>query len=195
MNRFAIWAAAIAVGVAVPGAAVAKDKVPELSASELAAAQSRTYALPANEVFASAIAALQSQGYLDIQASKDAGTISGHTDAKAKLMFNIIWGLGKKKYTQTAQFLVEQMQPGQTSLTLNLFLNESKTRSIVFGKKATDATLIRQAQPYADLLAVVDQQVARRTPGGAPAVQPTVAPTAMVPSAPVADSTKPVDAS
>ncbi|MGN6538032.1 MAG: hypothetical protein ACTHKQ_20165 [Mesorhizobium sp.] len=186
MNRYRVFVAAMAISLVVPASAIAKDKVPELSASELAAAQSRTYNAPINEVFASAIAALQAQGYLDIQASKDAGTISGHTDAKSKLMYNIFWGLGKKKYTQTAQFLVEEIHPGQTTLTLNLFLNESKTRSIVFGKKATDATLIKQGQPYADLLANVDQQVARRAPAavaGAVA-QPAAVPPSDAPASP-----------
>lgn len=186
MSRFRIVLAAAAVATALPATAFSKDKVPELSATELAAVQSRTYALPQNQVFASAVAALQQQGYLGIEGNKDAGTISGSTDAKSKLMFNIIWGLGKKKYTQTAQFLVQEIRPGQTTLTLNLFLNESKTRSIVFGQKNTDATVIRQPEPYNTLLAAVDEQVAKRSSVVVPAAPASPAAAAAV--APVANT-------
>lgn len=164
MKKLSLALAALAMAVCLPGQVTAREKLPELSASELAAVQSRTYPVSDKVVFSSAVAALQAAGYLGIEASKDAGTISGHTDAKSKLMFNIFWGLGKKKYTQTAQFLVEEMQPGQTTLRLNLFLNESKTRSIIFGNKATDAMLIRQGEPYTALLQLVDAEVARRKP-------------------------------
>lgn len=157
--------AAIAALILAPlaqSAVTAKDKAPELSAGQLSEMQTRTFAAPSAVVMSSAVAALQGQGYMDIAASKDAGTVSGHTDAKSKLMFNIIWGLGKKKLTQTAQFLVEEVRPGQTTLRLNLFLNESKTRSIILGNRMTDATLVKVGEPYTELMNAVSAEVGKR---------------------------------
>lgn len=162
MDRFVRLTTALVLATAVPVGVSAAEKVPELPQVELAKVQARTYSAPAAAVMASAVAAMQSQGYLGIEANRDAGTVAGSTDAKSKLMFNIFWGLGKKKLTQTAQFLVEEIKPGETSLRLNLFINESKTRSIVFGSRMTDALLVKHGAPYNDLLAVVDQEVARR---------------------------------
>lgn len=76
------------------------------------------------------MATLQTLGYLNINASKDAGTISGETEAKGKIIYNIIWGVGKKKRTQLASLLVEQTSPSQTTVKLNLSVNESKSRGL-----------------------------------------------------------------
>ncbi len=160
MNKIRLLTLALALSM--PSAALAKDKPPELSADQLTLAQTQTFAAPFSAVMSSAVAALQTDGYMEIVASKDAGTVSGHTDAKSKLMYNFFWGLGKKKLTQTAQFLIEEIRPGQTTLRLNLFLNESKTRSIVFGSRMTDATLIKQGEPYRGLMDLVGSEVARR---------------------------------
>ena len=169
MKKTMLAVAFAAVTITAPVSVNAKEKPPELSQTELQAVQTHTYAASRAVVFSSAIAALQTAGYLNIEANRDAGTISGQTEAKSKLMFNIFWGLGKKKRTLTAQFLVEELQPGQTTLRLNLFLNTSKTRNIIWGNKATDGELIKQGQPYIDLFKTVDDEVAKRTPVAAPA--------------------------
>src|SRR5687768_11436554 len=88
--------------------AMAEKKPAELSSTQLAAVQSKAYPVPSNVAFSAAIATLQTLEYVDINASKDAGTISAQTEAKGKIFYNILWGFGKKKLTQKASLLVEE---------------------------------------------------------------------------------------
>ncbi|THD36737.1 MAG: hypothetical protein E7773_06985 [Sphingomonas sp.] len=178
MKKAVALAIVLAVAPVVAAPAMAKDKVPELSTAQMNEIQGRTYSASAAQVMASAVAALQSAGYMEITANKDAGTVSGHTDGKSKLMYNFFWGFGKKKMTQTAEFLVEELTPGHTTLRLNIFLNESKTRSIIFGNRMTDASLIKVAEPYQTLLDSVSAEVGKR--GGT--MTPAVAATAVAPA-------------
>ncbi len=71
--------------------ALAKDEKPvELTAVELTAVQTRVYAAPVSATFPATVATLQTLGYLNINASRDAGTISGETEAKGKITYNIL---------------------------------------------------------------------------------------------------------
>lgn len=147
-----------------------KDEPVALSATELAAAQTRIYPTTFAKAFPAAIATLQSLGYLNINASKDAGTITAETEAKGKIIYNIIWGFGKKKKTQQASILVEEMVPNQTTIKLNLSLNEAKSRGM-FGTAFKDGKLVEFGEPYAEFYAALDTEMARRaeaTPAPAP---------------------------
>ena len=90
---------------------------PELSSSELAQLQSRRYAVPAKSAFGGVLSTLQSLGYVDINADKDSRTVSAITDAKAKTIFNIFWGFGKKKWTQKASLLIEEDGAGSACVS------------------------------------------------------------------------------
>jgi hypothetical protein len=161
--RWIVVAAAVAAVLSLNMSAPANADPPELSPTELSALQSHQYSVSSDVAFRAALAALQTLGFEDIQANKDAGTISGVTDTKAKTIYNVFWGFGKKKWTQRAQLLVEDY--GQGSLVrLNLSLKETKARGI-FGTSFTDGKLVRFAQPYQDFFAALDAEVVRR--GGA----------------------------
>ena len=90
-------AAAFGLATAAIATPAFAEKPAELSASQLAAVQARQYNVPSDVAFKAAIATLQSLGYMDIQASKDAGTIEGVTESKAKIIYNILWGFGKSR--------------------------------------------------------------------------------------------------
>lgn len=165
--------------LAVPSTAIAAEKPVELAPAELSAMQSKAYAVPANTLFSATVATLQTLGYVDINASKDAGTITGTTEAKAKTIYNIFWGFGKKKLTQKASLLVEGHGTDGAMVRLNLHLNEMKSRGI-FGTSFSDGKLVRFAGPYQEFYAALDSEVARRTPvtGTSAAVPAPAAPAA-----------------
>jgi hypothetical protein len=189
-------AAAFSLAVAgLSSPAIAADKPVELSATELAAAQSRTYGVPAGTAFSAVVATLQSLSYVDINASKDAGTISGVTETKGKLIYNIFWGFGKKKLTQKASLLVEDNGGTGSRVQLNLHVNEAKQRGI-FGTAFTDGKLVKVAEPYSSFFTALDAEVAKRAPApAATAVAAPVAPAAAAPSAETPAQAAPAEAS
>jgi len=150
---------------AVPSVA-APPKPVELSAAELAAHQTKTYAVPSKAAFGAVVAALQSMGYTDIASNRDSGTVSGVTEAKGKIFYNILWGFGKKKLTQKASLLVEENGETGAMVRLNLHVNETKARGI-FGTSFSDGKIVRTAEPYTDFWTVLDGEIARRTPAAA----------------------------
>lgn len=169
-------AAAVALAATGTVSPAYAEKPVELSSTELAAVQSKTYSVPANSAFSASIAALQTLGYVDITASKDAGTISGQTEAKGKIFYNILWGFGKKKLTQKASLLIEEHGPGQSLVRLNLHVTESKQRGI-FGTAFSDGKLVKVAEPYETFFATLKGEVDRRA---ATAVVPAAAAPATV---------------
>jgi hypothetical protein len=156
-------------------AMAAAGKPVELSPMQLAAVQSKTYTVPAGTAFSASIATLQSLGYVDINASKDAGTISAQTEAKGKIFYNILWGFGKKKLTQKASLLVEDYGTNQAMVRLNLHVTETKARGI-FGTSFSDGKLVTVADPYTAFFAALDGEVSRR---GVPAAAAPVPATSM----------------
>lgn len=174
MNHITKLAAAVALAASTAAPAAKAEKPVELSSTELATQQSRAYSIPASSLFSATIATLQTLGYVDINSSKDAGTISGITESKAKTIYNIFWGFGKKKYTQKASLLVEENGGTQALVRLNLHVHETKARGI-FGTSFTDGKLVRFADPYQDFFNALDAEVARRAPtpiAPAPVVEP-----------------------
>ena len=166
-------AAALALATTSLATPALAEKPAELSPTQLAEAQSETYAVPANAAFSASIAALQTLGYVDINASKDAGTISAQTEAKGKIFYNILWGFGKKKLTQKASLLIEENGPGQSLVRLNLHVTETKARGI-FGTSFSDGKLVMVAEPYESFFTALKAEVARRIPP-APAATPVAA--------------------
>ena len=177
----AIAASLLIAFSAVPSVAGTPKPV-ELSAAELAAHQTKTYAVPSKAAFGAVVAALQSMGYTDIASNRDSGTVSGVTEAKGKIFYNILWGFGKKKLTQKASLLVEENGETGAMVRLNLHVNETKARGI-FGTSFSDGKIVRTAEPYTDFWTVLDSEIARRTP--AAAEQPATAeqPAAVAPEA------------
>lgn len=156
----------------VVSTAALAEKPVELAPAELAAIQARTYPVATNVAFTSAISALQTLGYMDINASKDAGTISAQTEAKGKIIYNILWGVGKKKRTQKASILVEDAGAAQARVRLNLVEAESKSRGL-FGTAFSDGKIVKVAEPYAAFFTALDAEVSKRSAQAAPAAAPT----------------------
>ncbi len=155
----ALFALAVASN---PTISSAKEEKPiELTAAELAAIQSKAYTAPVSVAFPATVSTLQTLGYLNITASKDAGTISGETEAKGKIIYNILWGVGKKKRTQLASLLVEQTTSTQTVVKLNLTVNESKSRGLM-GTAFKDGEIVKTAEPYQQFYAALDTEISRR---------------------------------
>ncbi|HEY6663426.1 MAG TPA: hypothetical protein VIZ66_10940 [Sphingomicrobium sp.] len=189
MNRTIKFAAAFALATSsLTATAAAADKPVEMTPTEMAAAQARTYSVPSNVAFTASISALQTLGYIDINASKDAGTISAQTEAKGKIIYNILWGVGKKKRTQKASILVEDNGPTQSRVRLNLLEAEAKSRGL-FGTAFTDGKMVKFAEPYGAFFSALDSEIARRS-AAAPAAVP--APAAVTPvSAPAEPAATP----
>jgi hypothetical protein len=137
---------------------------PELSSTELSQVQSRRYAIPQKTAFNAALSTLQTLGFVDVNADRESGTISAITDAKAKTIFNVFWGFGKKKWTQKASLLIEEDGLG-SRIRLNMMLSETKARGI-FGTSFTDGKLVRHGEPYHDFFRALDADIASR--GGSP---------------------------
>lgn len=179
-------AAAFALAATTVTSAYAAEKPVELAPAELAAAQARTYSVPASIAFSASISALQTLGYIDINASKDAGTISAVTEAKGKIIYNILWGVGKKKRTQKASILVEENGASQARVRLNLLEAESKSRGL-WATAFTDGTMVKVAEPYGAFFTALDAEVARRTPAATPSAPTAAAPvTGAAPTEPAA---------
>src|SRR6476661_6857255 len=121
---------AFAVATATLATPALADKPAELSTAQLSALQARTYSVPSEVAFKSVLTVLQNLGYIDIQANKDAGTISGTTESKGKIIYNILWGFGKKKLTQKASLLIEDNGPAGSVVHLNLLVAQTKARGI-----------------------------------------------------------------
>ena len=171
LNNLVKIAAALAFVSSSPTLAAGAPKPVELSSTELGAVQSKSYPIEAGKLYTATIATLQTLGYVDLVSSKDAGTISGTTEAKAKTFYNIFWGFGKKKLTQKASLLVEENGPSGGLVRLNLHVTETKARGI-FGTSFSDGRLVRFAEPYRDFFSALDAEVARRSMG-VPATQVT----------------------
>ena len=167
----------------------AKEKEPkpvELSEVQLDALQKREIQGGVDIVFRSSISALQEMGYVNINASKDAGTITAETDANSKLVYNIFWGFGKKKLTQVASIFVEPISPALTRMSIKLQTVEAKAR---MGSSYSDGKPVAFAEPYNAFHAEFDKALAVRmaetTPVApiAPAAEP-VATAAAIPVEP-----------
>jgi len=167
---FRVAAALAVAGVSVSTPAWAGGP-PELAPADLARAQNRQYSVPPKVAFNAVLSTLQTLGYVDVNADRDSGTVSAITDAKAKTIFNIFWGFGKKKWTQKASLLVEENGLG-SRVRLNMMLSETKARGI-FGTSFTDGKLVKFAEPYQDFFSTLDAEVASR--GGATAAAPSPA--------------------
>jgi hypothetical protein len=161
MKTIVKFAAAFAVATAAVSSPAYAEKPAELSAGQLSALQAHSYAVPADLAFKSVIATLQSLGYVDINASKDAGTISAVTESKAKIIYNILWGFGKKKMTQKASLLVEDNGPGGAVVHLNLLVAQTKARGI-FGTSFSDGQMVKVADPYVQFFTALDAEVKDR---------------------------------
>ena len=155
--KIAAALAVASVGVSTPALA---GGAPELTSVELAQAQARRYQVPPKAAFSAVLSALQTLGYVDINANRDAGTVSGVTDAKAKTIYNIFWGFGKKKWTQKASLLIEEDGAG-SRVRLNMMLSETKSRGI-FGTSFTDGKIVRVAAPYQEFFQLLDSEMAQR---------------------------------
>ena len=178
MKMSYLLAAALAVASTSLSSQAIAGGPPELSSSELAQLQSRRYSVPAKSAFGGVLSTLQSLGYVDLNADKDSGTVSAITDAKAKTIFNIFWGFGKKKWTQKASLLIEDDGAG-SRVRLNMMLSETKARGI-FGTSFTDGKLVRVAAPYQEFFQVLDAEMAQRgaaTRASAPTTPATAAAT------------------
>lgn len=146
-----------------PVAAAAKEKEPkpvELSEVELATLQKREIPVGVDVVFRSSISALQEMGYVNINASKDAGTITAETDAKSKLVYNIFWGFGKKKLTQLASVFVEPISPTLTRMSVKLQTVEAKSR---MGSSYSDGKPVAFAEPYSAFYTEFEKALSVRT--------------------------------
>lgn len=152
----------------------------ELSSTELSQVQSRRYSLPPKTVFNAVLSTLQTLGFVDIDADRESGTVSAVTDAKAKTIFNIFWGFGKKKWTQKASLLIEEDDLG-SRVRLNMILSETKARGI-FGTSFTDGKIVRYVEPYQEFFRALDSEVVSR--GGNPNTTSALA---------RADGTNPID--
>ena len=166
------------------GAAFAKENEPkpvELNEAELAALQKREIPVAVDLVFRSSISALQEMGYVNINASKDAGTITAETDAKSKLVYNIFWGFGKKKLTQLASVFVEPISPTLTRMSIKLQTVEAKSR---MGSSYSDGKPLAFAEPYTAFYAEFDKALAVRTAEAAVPAAEAVATPAAIPAGP-----------
>jgi len=170
-----------------PVAALAKEKEAnpvELSEVELSALQKREIPVGVDVVFRSSISALQEMGYVNINASKDAGTITAETDAKSKLVYNIFWGFGKKKLTQLASVFVEPISPTLTRLSIKLQTVEAKSR---MGSSYSDGKPVAFAEPYNAFYVDFEKALSVRTAEAAAPVAPAaeaVATPAAIPAGP-----------
>jgi hypothetical protein len=153
----AIAATSVTATISTPATA---GGPPELSATELAQVQSRRYGIAPKAAFNATLSTLQTLGFVDIDADRDAGTISGVTDAKAKTIYNIFWGFGKKKWTQKASILIEEDGLG-SRVRVNMMLSETKARGI-FGTSFTDGKIMRHAEPYQVFFGALDAEIASR---------------------------------
>jgi len=179
MHKLTIAMFGVAMMIA-PVAASAKEKEPkpvELSAVELAALQKREIPAGVDIVFRSSISALQEMGYVNINASKDAGTITAETDAKSKLVYNIFWGFGKKKLTQLASVFVEPISPTLTRMSIKLQTVEAKAR---MGSSYSDGKPVAFAEPYNAFYADFEKALSVRTAeAAAPVAEPAATPAAI----------------
>lgn len=146
-----------------PVIAAAKDtpKPVELTDAELTTIQSRNYDVSYDVLFPSVMSTLQTLGYMNIVASRDSGTASAETEAKGKVIYNIIWGFGKKKRTQRASIFMEPQGSGKSLLRLRLTLVESKSRGIV-GSGFSDGQPVKVGEPYDSFYTSLGGEVARR---------------------------------
>ena len=160
MNGLVKVAGAVVLASAALGSPAVAKGPPELSAPEMAQVQARRYAVPPKAAFNAVLSSLQTLGFVDIDADRESGTVSAITDAKAKTIFNIFWGFGKKKWTQKASLLVEEDGAG-SRVRLNMMLSETKARGI-FGTSFTDGKLVRVAAPYQEFFQVLDADMAQR---------------------------------
>jgi hypothetical protein len=177
----AMLGASLAMSSVAVSAKEKEAKPVELSEAELETLQKREIPAGVDVVFRSSIAALQELSYVNINASKDAGTITAETDAKSKLVYNIFWGFGKKKLTQLASVFVEPISPTLTRMSVKLQTVEAKAR---MGSSYSDGKPVLFAEPYKAFHTEFEKALAVRSAESAPptapaAVEPVATPAAL----------------
>jgi len=178
------FATAFAVATAALATPAFADKPAELTSAQLVAVQARSYNVPSDVAFKSVLGALQTLGYIDIESNKDAGTVTGTTESKGKIIYNILWGFGKKKLTRKASLLVEDNGPSTSVVHLNLLVAQTKARGI-FGTSFSDGQMVKTADAYDQFFTALDAEVKNRAANNVPAPAPaaaTAAPTAAAPA-------------
>jgi hypothetical protein len=183
MKKIFVALSALAV-IASPVAVSAKEKAPkpvELSDAEISTLQMKNYDVGYEILFPAVMATLQGNGYVNINASKDAGTATAETEAKSKLVYNIFWGFGKKKRTQLASIFMEPTGSGSV-LRLKLSIIEAKSRGGL-GGSVSDGSPVKFGEPYQDFYTALDAEIGRRKANMVPVAAPAAAPAAEAPAA------------
>lgn len=168
--------------LALPAAAVAKDKKPVISPLELQAMQSRDIEGAKDQVFGSVMSVLQDAGYRIENGDLQTGLITGIGSSQAKLTYNLFWGFGKSKKTPVVSAFIEQMGP-YTRVRLNFVM--AKLKSSLYGSQPQDEEPIVDAAVYQDAFEKINQALFIRQSMAASAPVPAAASPEPAPAAPV----------
>ena len=148
--------------IASSSAAYAKEAKPvELSDSEIANLQKKEYDVPYTVLFPAVMATLQNAGYINVNANRDSGTVTAQTEAKGKVVYNLLTGFGKKKRTQLASIFMEPRGEGRSAI--NLRVTSIVSKSSIYGSRDSDGLPVKFAEPYSDFYSVLSKEVASRS--------------------------------
>lgn len=159
-------------------------KQPALSPLAMQQMQTRDYEVRKDVSFPSVMTVLQDAGYRIEQADRDTGLITGVASTQSKLMYNIIWGLGKKKHTPVVSAFIEDRGKG-SRVRLNFVMSTTKSR--IYGQTSADEMPINDAQVYRDAFEKIDREIFVRLSTNTP-IPPTPTPAGPIENA----STQPV---
>ncbi|TRW17606.1 hypothetical protein [Glacieibacterium frigidum] len=158
--------------MAVSAPTVAKEKAPVLTALEIQQIQSREFEADFNTVFGALITTLQDNGYTITTSDKSAGIISAAAASKSKMTYNILWGFGSKKRSQSVSAFVEPAREGWTRLRLTIVDGEVK-KNLYGGSRSDNDVANLDAAVYSAVFEKIEQVVfvrkALASPPAAPA--------------------------
>jgi hypothetical protein len=183
-----ILSAAIICGSAIllSQPASAKKEEPKVDPAELAKAQNADFKAPSDVCYSATVAAFQTLNYDITMTDKTSGLVKAQSVGKSKLTYNIIFGFGGKKRTQTVTAFVESAGPQACHIRLNYVLTTKKTG--IYGTRADDGEAIMDIALYQKTFEVIGTEVNTRTAASAAAApaeaQPKTAETAPASPAP-----------
>ena len=154
------------------GPAFAEDQKPvEMSGLQKQQMQTREYDAGMEIVYPAVITVVQDAGLSITTSDRTGGILTAVAPLKSKTYYNVFYGIGKKKRTQTTSFFMEPRPGNRTRVRLNITNGEAKRQINGFERSDSQDTVLDPAI-YQAVFEKIDQAVFVRTASDGPSAAP-----------------------
>ena len=162
----------------------ASEKPVEMGALQKQQMQTREYDASMDVVYPSVVTVVQDTGLTITTSDRTGGILTAVAPLKSKTYYNIWYGVGKKKRTQSTSFFIEPRPNNRTRVRLNITNGELKRQMSGFERSDSQDTVLDPAI-YQAVFEKIDQAIfvrvaadgASASTGAAPHPTPSAEPT------------------